>query len=373
MVGQHVADLETPEVLVDRERLLANLKRVQRIADAHCVRLRPHIKTHKCIEIAQLQLELGAIGLTASKVDEALAFIESGVARSITLAYPIIDPRKLDRLIAACGDVDVRLIADSSTAVDAIARAARRAEKQIRVFVKVDVGLHRCGVSESDRQLVEMARRISDSAQLQFAGLLSHAGHSYGARDREEIAAIAADECAILNRARDCLKARGIEVAETSVGATPTVLAGKTFDGVTEIRPGNYAFLDGTALRLGLAKFNEIALSVIATVVSKNDRYFIIDAGSKVLSSDTGPHATASDTGFGSAFALDDDERLCVVRLSEEHGFVERASKDLPIGTKLRVFPNHACPVANLADRLTVESDGVVCDEWIVAARGKMR
>ena len=161
---------------------------------------------------------------------------------------------------------------------------------------------------------------------------------------------------------------------EVSVGSTPTVLGCESFEGMTEIRPGNYVFADATAVRLGVATFNDVALSVLTTVISANDRYFIIDAGSKVLSSDLGAHGTGGNAGYGLGFRIDDLSRepLRVVRLSEEHGFIEREG-DLPIGTKLRVIPNHACPVANLAERLTVVSNDEVVDQWAVAARAKVR
>jgi D-serine deaminase-like pyridoxal phosphate-dependent protein len=206
-------------------------------------------------------------------------------------------------------------------------------------------------------------------------GILSHAGHAYAASNRAEIAGIAAEERAIMLRVRDRLQADGHELSEISVGSTPTVLASESFDGITEARPGNYVFSDATAVRLELGRLDDVALTILATIISANDRYFIIDAGSKVLSSDLGAHGTGG-AGYGLALPLersDNDSPLRVVRLSEEHGFVKRAGSDLPIGTKLRIIPNHACPVANLADRLTIVSRSEVVDEWLVAGRGKVR
>ncbi len=366
-------------MLVDRDQLLRNLGRVQRIAAQHDVALRPHVKTHKCIEIARLQLEHGAVGLTASKVDEALVFIEQACGPSFTLAYPIVDPRKLQRAFASAGhqNVELRITVDSEAGIAAAEAAAKSCNKTVSAFVKIDVGLHRCGLVEDDPQVVRLVRLISSSSQLRFAGLLSHAGQAYTAPDIARIAEIAAEESAILQRVRSRLASAGFDVPEVSVGSTPTVLAGNSFEAVTEIRPGNYVFLDATAVRLGLASFEEVALSVVVTIISANSSYFIIDGGSKVLSSDLGAHGTGAGVGYGVALPIDvagaEAAPLLVARLSEEHGFVERAGEDLAIGTKLRVIPNHACPVANLAERLTITSQGEMIDQWQVAARGKVR
>ena len=374
-----VADIETPAVLVDYERLIANIKRVEALANAHGLHVRPHVKTHKCIQIARLQLAHGATGITASKVDEALIFIDSGEFAAITVAYPIIDVRKLKRLIAGAnsGGVQLRIIIDSVVGLEAASAAAAAAASPMKVMLKIDVGLHRCGLAESDPQLLNLARKISADSALRLSGILSHAGHAYAAMSRAEIASIAADEANMMERIRARLRESVGEISVISVGSTPTVLASETFDGITEIRPGNYVFLDGTAVRLGIAEMEDVALHVLATVVSANERYFIIDAGSKVLSSDLGAHGTMSQSGYGVAFplerALADVAPLTLVRLSEEHGWIERDGVDLPIGSKVRIVPNHACPVANLAEHFGVTSDDRLIDYWPVAARAKVR
>ena len=373
-----LTEVETPAVLLDRDRLLANLDRVQTLANSRGVRLRPHVKTHKCLEMGRLQLERGAAGITASKVDEALVFIENG-SQSVTVAYPLLDQRKIDRLLAAAARnrTDVRVTVDSRAGVEALSRSAAQAGATIGVYLEIDVGLGRCGMREDDPELIPLVQRIHGSDGLRFFGLLSHAGHAYAAKDRAGAAAVAAEECAILKRVRGKLESAGIEVAEVSVGSTPTVLASDTYEGITEIRPGNYVFMDRTPVRLGLASLDDVALTVLATVVSRNDSYLITDAGSKVLSSDVGAHGTGGAGGYGLAFPLGaplaGSSGLNVARLSEEHGFVERGGMDIPIGARLRIIPNHSCPVANLADELVVVSGDQLVDRWRVAARGKVR
>jgi len=371
-------DVETPCVVVDHERLLANIRLIQDKADANWLKLCPHVKTHKSLEIARLQMDVGAKGVTASKTDEALVFMAAGVPL-ITCAYPIISRTKLDRLFAGAREYgpELRLIADSAVGIDALAQAAARNEITPEVFLKIDVGLHRCGVRENDPALVRLARHIVDAPELEFAGLLSHAGQSYGAVDSEGVREIAREECAIMNRVRETLEKNGIEVLEVSVGSTPTVLAAEDFDGITEIRPGNYVFMDLASLRLGLIEKRQVALSVLSSVVSVNPDYFIIDAGSKTLSSDLGAHGAGQGKGFGLAFALQEDaeqrEGMTVVKLSEEHGFLERAGHSLAVGDRLRIIPNHACAVVNLTDSLTILGPKGPPLIWPVAARGRVR
>lgn len=287
------SDIETPGVVLDYSRLLDNIHWMQNKADSNHVRLRPHIKTHKCVTIAKLQLGAGAVGITASKTDEALTFIEAGTA-SVTVAYPILDQRKLDRLLSAASlrGVDLRLVVDSETGVDAIASAAARNAVSVQVLLEIDVGLHRCGLREEDPNLLSLVHRINDSPQLEFIGLLSHAGHAYAAKSPAEVRAVAEDERLILQRVRQSIERSGVGVREVSVGATPTAIVSESYSGITEIRPGNYVFLDLTSVRLGLIGAERLALSIVATVVSMNQDYFIVDAGSKVLSSDLGAHGT---------------------------------------------------------------------------------
>ena len=376
MIGKSLAEIETPQMLLDKTRLQNNIQHISQLANALDLKVRPHIKTHKCIEILRLQLDAGAVGITASKTDEALTFIENGV-KSVTVAYPLVVESKLDRLIESARDVDLRLIVDSFAGVEVISRVATRHDKVVDIFLKIDVGLHRCGIREDNPRLVELAKAIDAAPSLNLIGLLSHAGHVYGAPTADDVRKTAQEECQILNRVREQLKDNGLQLSEISVGSTPTVLASNTYDGITEIRPGNYAFMDRTPLRFALIEPDQIALTVLATVVSANADYFIVDTGSKTLSTDQGAHGIAGMEGFGLAYPLDrfqeQSGEMIIAKLSEEHGFVERRDFDLPIGAKLRIVPNHSCVVANLAETYAVVADDKVVDRWKVAARGQVR
>lgn len=368
-----LSTVETPSVVVDRGPLLANIARISAFTGPGLA-LRPHGKTHKSNDIARLQLEAGAVGLTCSKSEEAEAFLRGGVPR-LTVAYPLVDPRKVARILDTATETGAKVdfVVDSPSGVETIeAVAAERGVDGVGLFVKVDVGLHRCGVDPDSEAGPELAGRITRSGRLRFRGLLSHAGQSYAARSRAAVREIAAHERAAMGRLRMACQRRGLDVPDISVGSTPTILAHDGFDGITEIRPGNYVFLDLTQVGIGVASLEEIALSVIATVVSGNDRYAIVDAGSKILSSDLGPHGSHVVEGHGLAFPLGQTatkatDGLPVTQLSEEHGFIEHGGRALPIGTRVRIFPNHACPVANLAGRLAL-CDGEEISTWLPTA-----
>lgn len=373
-------DLETPAIVVDRARLLRNVERVQEIGRRHGVAVRPHIKTHKCVPVAELQLNAGACGITASKVSEAEVFVEAGV-RSITLAYPLVDRRKARRALAAAqrAGCNLNVLADSRAGVECLETAAEEAGIRVGTYLKIDVGLHRAGLKPDDASLVPVARQICQSAHLTLRGLLSHAGHAYGAKDRAGARAVAESERQQMIAVKERLAAADIAVEEISVGSTPTVLAAENFDGVTEIRPGNYVYFDLTAVRLGVARLREVSLSALASVVSVNDQFAIVDAGSKVLSSDTGPHGATGGSGFGLAFPANleiaedtADDAFVVEKLSEEHGFVRLDGRRLRIGDLLRIVPNHSCPVANLSREVAVFGETGEFERWPVAAAGKV-
>lgn len=368
----------TPYVAVDHERMIRNINAMQERATMHGVRLRPHVKTHKCLEIARLQLAAGAVGLTASKADEALIFMQDGV-KSIIVAYPMLDPHKLDRLLQASieNETEIAFIADSAEGVTAIQLAALRHQLCLPIYLKMDVGLGRIGIPPGSARLITLAAQINSAHGLKFAGLLSHAGNAYAATSVDQVKSIARREIGILEEAKNKLESElGIKTPHLSVGATPTALADAIHAPTTEIRPGNYVFSDLTQLRIGVCTTDDLALSVVVSIISVNNDHYIIDAGSKLLSSDLGPHGTGlNDPVYGMASTdqcvRTPDSWLPVVMLSEEHGFVRRVGTNLALGTRLRIFPKHSCSVVNLTDVLIIEKDGKPHAEWAVAARGR--
>ncbi len=381
---------ETPEVLLSGDILGQRIQTMGRLARQHGQELWPHVKTHKSLAIAQMQLEAGASGLTAAKSEEAAVFLNAGLG-PVILAYPTLDAAKLDRVLesADTGRTRVLFIVDSADGASSLALAAQRHNRDLEVYIKVDVGLGRCGLEADDPELLTLARHLSHtlagaskSPGLRLAGLLSHAGHAYAAGAPHDVREIAEQERLLMLRARD-LVAGSLEISpdslRLSVGSTPTVLACPDFTGLHSIRPGNYVFLDRSVTRLGLATPRDVSLWVLARVVSKNRNFLIIDAGAKTLALDRAPHGMGGeDYGHGLAWPLScpDIPPLPVARLSEEHGLVSRnlhPDLDLPVGALMAILPNHACPVANLAERYLVHHQDKGLSFWNVDARAKVR
>lgn len=356
-----LTDVETPAVILDPVRLDANLQAMQQLADRHGVHLRPHVKTHKSLEIGKRQISGGATGITVATVDEACVFLAGGF-KSITIARPVISPGKLDRLFASTpDDAEIRIVVDSVEGYAAVSAGSPDSHDAVGIFIKIDVGLHRCGLLPDDPSLIPLAQRIHEDGKLDLRGILSHAGHAYAAQSKEEVATVAEQERQIMLGVRDTLLGQRIPVPEVSVGATPAVLGADSFEGITEIRPGNYVFLDMLPINAGVARVEDVSLSVLATVISKNDTYYITDSGSKTLTSDAGVHGMTGTRGFGRAYPVenfpDQNHAMVVEKVSEEHGILDRGPGDLPIGSLVRIIPNHACPVANLAREYVVLSE----------------
>lgn len=379
--------LETPEVLLFLPQLMANIRAMQQRADAAGLALRPHVKTHKSLEIARLQLQAGAKGLTAAKAGEALVFMEAGLGPVLT-AYPLLDPVRLRRLCATARNSGAELscLVDSALGVERLDQAAAASGLTVPVSIKVDVGLRRCGVLADSPALTDLARLVLRAPALRLQGLVSHAGHAYAARDAAEVRGIAETERRLMLLAAGRLAELGCTGLRLSVGSTPTALAAENFTGLHELRPGNYVFLDRTPLRLGLAPARHAALVVLASVVSKNTDFLILDAGSKVLGLDKAPHGLEPEGGGDFGFGLLDwfeqpaaprlDRPRTVSRLSEEHGLVARAGCpdfDPPLGARVLITPNHSCVVANLAQRYCVLHPERPPQFWPVDARGQVR
>lgn len=340
----------TPAAVIDVIGLRTNIATMQAHVDGRAA-LHPHVKTHKSRLIAGMQRAGGAAGFTVARANEAAMLLDAGLG-PVTLAQPLVSPLVAAGLVGAFVARSLRFIADSPATVAAAAgAAAATADAPVAVFLKVNVGLNRCGVEPDGDAALSVVEAIRRDGRLRFAGLLSHAGHAYGAGTPEGVRQVAAEEKARLFRVRDRLGAAGIEVPAISIGSTPTLLADAGFDGIDEVRPGNYVFYDLAAVRLGLVTRNDVALGIAATVISTNSRYSIVNAGSKTLSSDLGAHGTGV-AGYGEAWARGRDTAIPVVRLSEEHGFLDTSSDPLPLGTPVVILPNHSCPVANLAHRL---------------------
>jgi D-serine deaminase-like pyridoxal phosphate-dependent protein len=368
-----ISELQTPAVLIESSRLTRNLDRMQAAVTARGRRLRPHAKTHKSPLVAEMQIARGAVGICCAKLGEAEVFADAGI-QDIRLPYPL-NPVNADRVLALANRVAFSFIVDDVGVARAWSDIAQRAGRQLDVLIKVDVGFHRCGIDPDAREAPSIVREVAAFPGLRFKGLLSHAGHAYGASSDAEVEAIACAEARVL---RGLASRSEVACEELSVGATPTARFSIHQEGVTELRPGNYAYYDRMQVAVGSAAWDDCALTVLARIVSRPaaDR-IIFDSGSKTLTSDavkgrgrTAGHGAVLEDVHGSQ----PDDSLVIERLSEEHATVRNANgmSRLAIGDLVRIIPNHSCVVSNMVDTVWLVDGDAVLDRLPVAARGRI-
>jgi D-serine deaminase-like pyridoxal phosphate-dependent protein len=370
-----IDQLPTPALLLDLDILERNLGRMQEHARIFNVSLRPHIKTHKCIEIAKHQQTLGAKGITVSTFYEAEQFAAAGF-NDITWAMPL-PLVYVSKAIELADKITLRLVVDSPDVIQALIKTAANIIKPIHVWLKVDCGYHRAGVDPASTMAEEIAHLIADSSVLHFDGLLTHAGHPYRAKSKEEIIKIAEQERSVLVDFAQLLRGNGITVPSISIGSTPTMTLTNKLDGVNEIRPGNYAFYDYTQVQLGVCSISDCALTVIASVISHQPKalYFITDAGALTLSKDLGATHIRNDMGMGILYEDYERKRLFahidvqIQSLSQEHGKIV-VCKDTNIegqfkpGERVRILEHHSCLTAANFDYYNVLRCNEVYDQW---------
>jgi D-serine deaminase-like pyridoxal phosphate-dependent protein len=369
-VPSSVSLLDTPALLVDLDRLERNIARRQEAADAAGVRLRPHIKTHKSVVLAGLQRDAGAYGIAVAKVGEAEVFAHAGF-EDIAIAYPVIGAAKWRRVADLAATTRMTVNVDSAIAAEGLSAAAAGAGVTISVQIDVDSGFGRCGVPIDDPGAIEaLARLILDLPGLHFDGLTTHRGLFFtGAAEltRHEAGRL---EGALLVAAAERLRARGIEVEQVTAGGSLTGAGVEVVPGITEVRAGTYVFNDLMQVALGAASADDLALTVLATVVSATGPdTATVDCGSKTFAGDSGVVGGAGLALRGLGEAVERD--VVVERMTEEHGLVRSFDGPVTVGERLTFVPVHACTCVNLADRLYAVRDGEVAHVWTVDARGR--
>ncbi|MFV1979694.1 MAG: alanine racemase [Rhodothermia bacterium] len=388
-----IRELPTPALLIEQARLESNLGRMQARASDHGVRLRPHVKTHKSVELARMQREAGSSGITVAKPSEAEPFVNGGVA-DVRIAYPAIARHHLERIVGLMDRARVSFCVDTIEGARAASEFFEARGISAEILIKVDCGYGRCGVTWDSDDSIDFVNAVVAMKGLQITGILTHAGHSYsGPVNDDESAAeyvrrIATEERDRMLAFARCLYEAGVELPareqfEISIGSTPTMSAftNTVVDAftITEIRPGNYIFNDANQVALGVARPQDCALTVLATVVSKHrdlhshDRVFL-DAGSKVLTSDTGFGTNGYGLVIHSPTTMTPLPHAEVNKLSEEHGWVGiPGGSTLSVGDRVRVVPNHACVVMNTQNRAYLVSGDKLVREIQIDARGQVQ
>jgi D-serine deaminase-like pyridoxal phosphate-dependent protein len=350
-----LASLDTPVATVDLDAVDRNIARMQAYCDEHGLAFRPHIKTHKLPAIAHMQLSAGAVGITCQKLGEAEVMEAAGLS-DILLTFPLIGPRKAERLAALAHEATLAVAADSEAVARDLSAALAAEDAEAGFLVECDTGFNRTGV-QSPADAAALAELVDSLPGLRFAGLMTYPTLA-GTRP-------------FMRAAIDEIRARGLAVETVSGGGTPTFFTNHEVPEITEVRAGTYVYGDRACIANGSVPFGDCAIRVRTTVVSRPtaDRV-ILDAGSKTLTSDPAEGAE----GGGHGLVVEYPEAR-IYALSEEHGHADfSACAARPeLGEVVTVIPNHACAVTNVHDRVAVHRSGHLLGSWPVAARGKIR
>lgn len=363
-----LADLETPRLVLDAERMEANVARLKSHLASLGVRLRPHVKTCKSIEVARALVDSPAGPITVSTLKEAEQFLEHGVT---DILYAVgIAPGKLDHVMALrARGADLAVVVDSVEAAQAV--AAKGAG--IPALIEIDCDGHRAGVKPGHPVLLDIAKALAKGARP--AGVMTHAGDSYNCRTTQAIADMAEQERGAVVKSAAVLRSGGFACPVVSVGSTPTATFARSLEGVTEVRAGVFVFHDLVMAGLGVCRVEDVALSVLCTVIGhqREKGWIITDGGWMATSRDRGTARQAVDQGYG--LVCDEEGRalgdLVVTDANQEHGIVARRDgqpfdvAQYPVGTRLRILPNHACATAAQHDAYHVVRGGTeVLARW---------
>ena len=347
-----LAHLDTPAALIDLSRMQANIERMQARMNGLGVAFRPHVKTSKCTPVARAQQAAGARGITVSTLKEASAFFEDGFG-DILYAVGMV-PAKLPQALALRRQgCQLKLITDSVASAAAIAEFGRSHGEVFEVWLEIDSDGHRSGLDPNGAALLAVAQTLQQGS-MHLGGVMTHAGSSYDLDTPGALAAMAAQERDACVLAAERLRAAGLPCAVVSVGSTPTALSAQQLDGVTEVRAGVYVFFDLVMHNIGVCRTGDLALSVLTTVIGHqvDKGWAIVDAGWMAMSRDRGTQKQKQDFGYGQV--CDSAGQLLpgytLSSANQEHGILSLQpgpdadiATRFPIGTQLRILPNHAC------------------------------
>ena len=350
-----------------------NIERMQARMDTLGVTLRPHVKTPKCIAVGEMQRKAGARGITVSTLKEAEEFFAAGFS---DILYAVgIAPHKLDRALALRrAGCDLTLLVDSAASAQALVDKGRAERHAFPVLIEIDCDGHRAGVPPEDALLIEIGRLLHDGGAA-LKGVLTHAGSSYGYDTPDALQAIAEQERRLTVRAAERLREAGLPCPVVSVGSTPTALSAKALDGVTEMRAGVYVFFDLVMANVGVCTLDDIALSVVTTVIGHqaDKGWIIVDAGWMAMSRDRGTQAQKHDYGYGAVCDVAGNplDGFTMIGANQEHGIIAHEdgaeghiADRFPIGTRLRILPNHACATAAQYPAFQVVRTSGTLERW---------
>jgi D-serine deaminase-like pyridoxal phosphate-dependent protein len=345
----------TPCAVIDIDKVERNIARIQAQCDAAGVANRPHIKTHKSPFLARKQIEAGAKGITCQKIGEAEIMADAGID-NILISYNLIGEEKMARLAALQAKANMTVAADNSTVIAGLPRAAEISGRPLSVVVECDTGRKRAGV-ETPKEAIALAREIASSKGLTFAGFMLYPTETGWAEAQS-----------FYDEALAGVRAHGLDATIVSTGGSPNLKNLGKLKGATEHRPGTYIYNDRMQVAAGVASWDDCALNIYSTVVSRAaPERGILDAGSKTLTSDTG--------GLDGHGLIIEHPEAKIARFAEEHGFLDlsRSNTRPNVGDVVRIVPNHVCVVVNMMDEVVMVRGDEIVGVLSVAARGKLR
>ena len=369
-----LSDIKTPRLLLNKDKLEANVQRMNTHINKLGGVLRPHVKTTKSYKVASYLVDSLASPMTVSTLKEAEYFADHG-AKDILYAVAIASNKLNQAASLLQRGVKLTVITDSVESASLISAFASAHKITFPVLVEIDVDGHRSGVAPDSPELINIAKQLHQASYVDLQGLLAHAGSSYDCESVEDIRQLAAQERALAVSSAQSLKSAGLPCPVVSIGSTPTTLFSSDFSGVTEMRAGVYAFFDLVMAGLGVCDVDDIAISVLATVIGHQESkgWVIVDAGWMAMSRDRGTANQKVDQGYGRV----QDEKgnllqdVWMTKTNQEHGILTSRKgglldvKQFPIGSRVRILPNHACATsAQHQSYLVIDSDCKVLDEW---------
>jgi D-serine deaminase-like pyridoxal phosphate-dependent protein len=370
----HLNELSTPAALIDVTRMERNIKRMQLRMNSLGVAFRPHVKTSKCSEVTRLQIGAGATGITVSTLKEAEQFFAMGVT-DILYAVGIAAPKLAQAAALMDRGCDLKVISDSLASAHAITDFGRRLQKKFKVLIEIDTDNHRSGVKPESEDLIAIGRALFQGGA-ELMGVMTHAGSSYELNSESALQAMAEQERRLCVLAAERLRAAGMPAPVVSVGSTPTALSAQHLEGVTEVRAGVYVFFDLVMCNVGVCHTDDVALSVLTTVIGHqvDKGWAIVDAGWMAMSRDRGTQKQAIDYGYGQV--CDSAGRVLsgyiLSGANQEHGILSlmgdtpdiHIAERFPVGTQLRVLPNHACATGAQFPEYQAVNDMKVQGTW---------
>ena len=365
-----IASLDTPVALIDVPQMQRNIQRMQQRMDNLGVRLRPHIKTSKCLPVVQAQIKAGASGVTVSTLKEAEHCFAEGI-QDIFYAVAMAPGKLAQALTLKRKGCQLSILTDSLIAAQTIVDFGQQHDERFDVWIEIDCDGHRSGLRVEDESLVDIARILSEGG-MQLCGVMTHAGSSYELDTPQALQALAEQERHVCVRAAQRIREAGLACPQVSIGSTPTALSALSLEGVTEVRAGVYVFFDLVMHNVGVCVADELALSVLTTVIGhqKDKGWVITDAGWMAMSRDRGTQRQQRDFGYGQVCTETGDwiYGALLSSANQEHGIITLSSigdiditARFPIGSRLRILPNHACATgAQFPDYRACDASGEV-------------